>query len=142
MSAQPLWMAASYRVALLLLLPVLTLSACAPLPAEHKFSVPVGPPAIELSGELFRPEGAGPFPAVILLHGSEGLAPRYTRGREFYTDMAEWIRSQGYIAFLVDSFSSRQLPYEGFGISVMRPVERRAGCGAAGLGVDERGRGH
>jgi dienelactone hydrolase len=61
---------------------------------------------------------------VILLHGSGGLPPRHTRGRAFYADLAAWIRTQRYIAFLVDSFSARQLPYRGAGVTAMRSVDR------------------
>ena len=124
MPTQPHRGVASARAGVWLAVVSLAASACAPLPSEHEFSVPGGPPSVELSGELFRPEGAGSFPAVLLLHGSGGLAPRSTRGRAFYTEMAEWLRSQGYVAFLIDSFSARQLPYRGAGVTAMRSYDR------------------
>ncbi len=124
MSALSRWRGMPRRANPWLALLALFFSACAPLSVEQKFSVPLGPTNIELSGELFRPQGAGPFPAAVLLHGSEGLAARYTRGRAFYTEMAEWIRSQGYVALLVDSFSDRQLPYRGAGVTTMRSFQR------------------
>lgn len=53
-----------------------------------------------LKGDLFKPEGQGPFPAVVLLHGCAGLNSAH------YT-MAKELVKQGYIALVVDSFSTR-----------------------------------
>src|SRR5471030_422071 len=33
-------------------------------------------PSTEIVGELYRPEGAGPFPAVVLLHGCAGRSSK------------------------------------------------------------------
>jgi poly(3-hydroxybutyrate) depolymerase len=30
-------------------------------------------PPVELTALLYRPDGAGPFPAVVLLHGCSGI---------------------------------------------------------------------
>src|SRR5690349_5681027 len=35
--------------------------------------------AYDLAGSLYRPEGAGPFPAVIASHGFEGNGPFFAR---------------------------------------------------------------
>ena len=32
-------------------------------------------PKLRLTGRLAEPEGSGPFPAVVLLHGCEGALP-------------------------------------------------------------------
>jgi dienelactone hydrolase len=57
-------------------------------------------PGTPLRGLLVRPEGNGPFPAVILLHGCDGIQPFQERWTE---DLAAW----GYVALLVDSHSPR-----------------------------------
>lgn len=60
----------------------------------------VGRPDSGAAAELFEPSGAGPHPAVVVLHGCNGLG-RHERlwGRQ----LAEW----GYLALLVDSFRPR-----------------------------------
>jgi dienelactone hydrolase len=50
--------------------------------------------------EIWRPEGEGPFPAVILLHGCGG-ASRHER--EWAARLVDW----GYIAVIPDSFRPR-----------------------------------
>ena len=63
---------------------------------------PVRPePAVEISGELYRPDGDGPFPAIVVLHGSNGralISERITAAR-----FVSW----GYVYLAVDSFGSR-----------------------------------
>ena len=63
-----------------------------------------------LSGFLYRPQGTGPFPAVVLLHGCGGLYSRNTDAvgskMRFW---AEFLREHGYVALLVDSFRPRKL---------------------------------
>jgi dienelactone hydrolase len=103
---------------------LLLAAACAPLATEYRFTDLIGSSVLEFNGELYRPEGAGPFPAVILLHGSGGIGPRQTRMREGFVEKAEWIRAQGYVAFVLDSFSARELPYRGAGITTMRSYDR------------------
>lgn len=72
----------------------------------------VGMPAdgITLRGELLRPAGAGPFPAVVAMHGCDGL---YERGKTAmsprHRDWAERLAAAGYVVVLPDSFGSRGL---------------------------------
>jgi dienelactone hydrolase len=59
-------------------------------------------PSEEIAGELYRPPGSGPFPAVVLLHGCSGRGPQEFEdviGRR-YTDL-------GYAMLIVDSFGPR-----------------------------------
>jgi dienelactone hydrolase len=65
---------------------------------------------------VFRPDGDGRFPAVILLHGCAGIRSKDTR-------WAEAFREQGYVAVVVDSLSGRGLTSR---------VDRRKVC----LGLD------
>lgn len=60
----------------------------------------VARPTTNLRGLLVVPEGDGPFPAVVLLHGCRGVLPSH-RG------WAHWFARQGFVALLVDSFFTR-----------------------------------
>jgi dienelactone hydrolase len=60
----------------------------------------VGGPQSNQAGELFLPPGTGPFAAVVVLHGCNGVSP-HTRG------WARRLVSWGYAALIVDSFRPR-----------------------------------
>jgi len=55
-----------------------------------------------IQGYLTRPKGAGPFPAVVLLHSCLGLP---ANRRSIADALAGW----GYVALFVDDFSTRGL---------------------------------
>ncbi|HEY8068968.1 MAG TPA: dienelactone hydrolase family protein, partial [Burkholderiales bacterium] len=57
---------------------------------------------ISLSGELLFPEGAGPFPAVVLAHGCEG-------NRNVEPAWGPFLRQSGYATFNIDSLGGRNL---------------------------------
>jgi dienelactone hydrolase len=57
-------------------------------------------PGTPLRGLLVRPEGEGPFPAVVLLHGCDGIQPFQ---EQWAADLADW----GYVALLTDSHGPR-----------------------------------
>ncbi|HEX3501365.1 MAG TPA: dienelactone hydrolase family protein [Stellaceae bacterium] len=76
---------------------------------EVSGSFPVEGPngAIEIPFQLLKPEGAGPFPAVVILHDCSGL------GRRSSGSPARWARKlvpQGYVVILPDSFTPRGFP--------------------------------
>lgn len=54
-----------------------------------------------LEAELAKPPGAGPFPAVVLLHGCGGMG--HARDKNWVSRLTEW----GYITLRVDSLSAR-----------------------------------
>ena len=58
-----------------------------------------------LPGELTLPGGAGPFAAVILLHGCRGVGP--PEARERLREYASWYADRGYAGLILDSFSPR-----------------------------------
>jgi len=71
--------------------------------AKDVIGVPVTEPQpATLSGDLYTPRGDGPHPAVILLHGCGGVGPN---GEAW----ASWLRSEGYAALVLDSFTARGL---------------------------------
>src|SRR5260221_3802447 len=60
----------------------------------------VGGPRSNARAGLFRRPGAGFFPAMVVLHGCDGVGPHY---RDWARDLAAW----GYVTLLVDSFRPR-----------------------------------
>lgn len=70
--------------------------------ATARVSFPNATPGkpLEVPAWEYRPEGAGPFPALVLLHGCDGVsASTHEWGR--------WFRGQGYVALVVDSWEPR-----------------------------------
>jgi dienelactone hydrolase len=59
------------------------------------------PAATTIEAYLSKPEGPGPFPAVVSLHGCNGLRAslRVAEG--------EYLKALGYVALVVDSFATR-----------------------------------
>jgi len=53
-----------------------------------------------LTGLLMKPSGDGPFPAVVMLHGCDGLM-------DFYRPWATRLRGWGYVTLQVASFGPR-----------------------------------
>jgi len=62
---------------------------------------------VELSALLYRPQGPGPFPALVLLHGCGGMYTNSGYITASYRYWAELLALEGYIALLVDSFNPR-----------------------------------
>src|SRR5437870_700055 len=90
------------RARALLLLAIAGLAAgCAGRAAPQQIAVEHPRPAA-LTGDLYRPAGAGPFPAVILLHGCSGVGPHTVA-------WAQWLQAEGYAALVLDSFAGRGL---------------------------------
>jgi dienelactone hydrolase len=56
-----------------------------------------------IEGKLYKPDGPGPFPALVLLHGCQGIAPQTET-------WARWFRERGYVALVLDSFGPRHEP--------------------------------
>lgn len=57
-------------------------------------------PPVDLTGLLYRPDGPGPFPSIVLLHGCSGIV------RTEYGWAVEF-QKMGYAALIVDSFRPR-----------------------------------
>ena len=73
------------------------LAGCAP--ALSFLNATVGKP-LRVPAYESRPDGPGPFPAIVLMHGCHGVS-RSTR------DWAAWFRDRGYVALIVDSWAAR-----------------------------------
>lgn len=89
------------RTSSALLLCALALTAACARPISFESATPEKPDRVE--GRLFRPTGAGPFPALVLLHGCQGVSPQVNA-------WARWLADRGYVAFVVDSFGPRHEP--------------------------------
>ncbi len=100
---------------LLMLASALFLISCAQNPVPLRDNHPLDPDtvsfqgtavpgvnkALTLTGRLKKPDGGGPFPAVVLLHGCGGIQP----GRDHR--WAERLSSWGYVTLQVDSLGPR-----------------------------------
>ena len=58
--------------------------------------------SLTVPADIYRPDGPGPFPAAVLLHGCEGVSENSRR-------WARWFRAHGYVALVVDSWTPRGL---------------------------------
>lgn len=77
---------------------------------------PSGPQTVEipsgtfvLQAQLFKPEGSGPFPVVIALHGCGGLGGHSEPVQVRYRDWAEELIRHGKAVLFPDSYGSREL---------------------------------
>lgn len=87
------------------------------------------PPAV-LVGHLHRPDGHGPFPAVVVLHGCAGVGPNQA---DWARRLVEW----DYVALVVDSFGPRGLD----GVCADRTLVPPASRAGDALGAAEHLRG-
>ncbi len=62
-------------------------------------------PGDRIEGDLARPDGAGPFPAVVVLHGCAGMHD--TTKQRLVAELVAW----GYVALLVDSYTTRRIDH-------------------------------
>jgi dienelactone hydrolase len=75
--------------------------------ASERVDIPNGD--ITLHGTLYRPEGAGPFKAVVALHDCGGLVRRPATTSQLYTEWANRLVADGFVVLFPDSFGSRGL---------------------------------
>jgi len=89
----------------------LTLSAvgctAAAAPAPLQVDIPAGD--LKLHAQLYKPDGDGPFPTVIALHGCGGLSGNADAVQPRYRDWAEQLVKAGYAVIFPDSFASRDV---------------------------------
>jgi dienelactone hydrolase len=78
-----------------------------PLPAPRQVDISTATGA--LRAQLYKPDGDGPFPAVIALHGCGGLGGHSEAVLPRYRDWAEQLLKSGHAVLLPDSYGSREL---------------------------------
>ena len=104
---RPSQMRALLSAVFLTLLAVAFAADAAPLPAPHQVDIPAA--NVTLHAQLYKPDGNGPFPTVIALHGCGGLAGHSEPVLPRYRDWAEQFLSTGHAVLLPDSYGSREL---------------------------------
>jgi dienelactone hydrolase len=82
-------------------------AGAAPLPAPRQVEIPAS--NLTLHAQLYKPDGDGPFPTVIGLHGCGGLAGRSEPVLPRYRDWADQLLKSGRAVLLPDSYGSREL---------------------------------
>lgn len=97
----------SHSMSFLAISAALWLAACQP----QSVSVPIATaePGESIDSWLGKPEGEGPFPAVVLVHGCGGTernTPHKTVWRGL-TNHAAVLNRNGYVTLILDSFSAR-----------------------------------
>lgn len=95
------------RLTALFLTLLISAAHAAPAPAPAQVEIPLSSGV--LHAQLFKPEGAGPFPTVIALHGCGGLGGRSDPVLPRYRDWADRLLRAGNAVLLPDSYGSREL---------------------------------
>jgi dienelactone hydrolase len=83
------------------------IGAASAAPSPQQVDIPFA--SAVLHAQLFKPEGAGPFPTVIALHGCGGLGGHGEQIQPRYLDWAEQLLKDGNAVLLPDSYGSREL---------------------------------
>jgi dienelactone hydrolase len=94
-------------IAFLTLFAAVSASEASPLPAPNQVEIPSS--GAILHAQLYKPDGDGPFPVVIALHGCGGLAGHSEPVQPRYRDWAEQLLKAGNAVLLPDSYGSREL---------------------------------
>lgn len=76
--------------------------------------------AEQIPATLLKPEGPGPFPAVVIMHDCSGLGPRSSEAPDRW---ARELRPRGYVVLVPDSFTTRGYPA---GVCTKPPPGRNA----------------
>lgn len=87
----------------------LVVISCAPARAGGYERVRIPVEEGQLDGVLYRPAGAGPFPAVVALHGCGGLWRESGKLSARHSDWGERLAASGFIVLMPDSYGSRKL---------------------------------
>ncbi len=61
----------------------------------------------DIPARLLKPEGDGPFPAIVMLHDCSGLGPRSSGAPGRWSAL---LAGQGYVVIIPDSFTPRGFP--------------------------------
>jgi dienelactone hydrolase len=77
---------------------LLLLAGCAAQPVEQGMTIPL---------TVSKPDGAGPFPAIVMLHDCSGLGARSSGTPKRW---AKTLVERGYVVVMPDSFSTRGYP--------------------------------
>ena len=96
----------------------LAFSICASAAAQNFTVHPIGS-ELDLPAYLLKPDGDGPFPAIVIVHDCSGLGPKSSGSPKRW---AQQLVPQGYVVLMPDSFGPRGFP-DGVCISNVRGRE-------------------
>ncbi len=82
--------------------------ACSPAVAAPE-AIDIADGSLVLHATLYRPDGPGPFPAVVALHDCGGLNERPNAQAQLYSKWADKLVADGLVVLFPDSFGSRGL---------------------------------
>src|SRR5260370_1620099 len=91
-------------IAVLTLFTLAFAADAAPTPSPSQVDIPLSSGI--LHAQLYKPEGDGPFPVVIALHGCGGVAGPSGPGQARYRDWAAQLLKNGNAGLLPDSYGS------------------------------------
>jgi len=83
------------------------IASAATAPAPEPVEIPHGD--MTLKAVLYRPDGSGPFPVVVGLHGCEGLDDGAGEVNPTYHEWAQHLVKAGFAVLYPDSYGSRGL---------------------------------
>jgi dienelactone hydrolase len=88
-----------------LALSLLCLGGCVSTPLGLSITTTTAGGALEqIPAELLKPDGPGPFPAIVILHDCSGLGPRSSGAPNRW---AKELVARGYVVITPDSFTTR-----------------------------------
>ena len=90
----------------------------------------------EITATVLKPSGAGPFPAVVIMHDCSGLGPRSSGAPRRWGDV---LAAQGYVILIPDSFSSRGFPDGVCTVPLDTPADRLRRIGPYARAFDAYG---
>jgi dienelactone hydrolase len=97
----------AFRKFLVALAGIAWCTAAAAATVPERVDIPAGD--VTLHGTLYRPDGDGPFAAVVALHGCGGLTHRPATQSQLYSEWADVLVAKGFVVLFPDSFGSRGL---------------------------------
>jgi len=97
----------AYRTLAFVFLAALACSEAAASPAPEQIDIADG--NLVLHAMLYRPDGPGPFPAIVALHNCGGLTQRPNTEAQLYSKWADKLVADGFVVVFPDSFGSRGL---------------------------------
>jgi len=115
----------------------IAVAACTAIHAQEKVSIPTA--GLSSSPEplvayVFEPSGAGLHPGVVMMHGCSGAYARDGRLNARHRMWGEYLAAHGYVALMVDSFTSRgvkELCTQKLSARTLRPAHRAGDTYAA-----------
>src|SRR5688572_19999898 len=72
-------------------------------------SIEIATESKPLEARLYRPQGDGPFPAIVALHGCDGLRGQKGNVRKPLDAWGQHLSAAGFVVLFPDSYSSRGL---------------------------------